>query len=200
MKQGKSISKAAEALRRGLLVIMPTDTLYGVAAVPWLDSAEERLYEVKSRDRGKPVPLLAADTATVFASGVVAGPIERNIAEKFWPGAVTLVLKVRRGQDDAVYEGFRVPDCDTARALLKEVGGLLRVSSANISGEPPALTAQEAVSALGAGVDYVLDDGPVKGGVASTVVRIDGDELIILREGAVSREELLECIEKRNLR
>jgi L-threonylcarbamoyladenylate synthase len=115
--------------------------------------------------------------------------VERRLAAAFWPGGLTLVLRVRGGKRRA--EGFRVPDHAVCRRLLRLAGGVLRVSSANLSGRPPALTAAEAVLALGGAADAVVDAGPSPGGVASSVVRVGpGGRIRLLREGAVSAGRL----------
>jgi L-threonylcarbamoyladenylate synthase len=167
--------------------------VYGVAADPSVPGAEERLRRAKGRDARKPIPLLAADAADVERFGGVFGRLGRRMARAFWPGAVTLVLPVRRrGGTARSDEGFRVPDHALCRRLLREVGGVLRVTSANRSGRPPALTAAAARRALGKAVDAVLDAGPAPGGVPSSVVRVEGGRIRLLREGAVPADRLRE--------
>lgn len=187
------IGRAVDALRDGALVIVPTDTVYGVAADAGLPDAEARIYEAKKRDRGKPIPLLAADADAVRDYGAALGVVETRLAEKFWPGPLTMVLDMG-DRDRSGNEGFRVPDHEQARELLRAAGGVLRVTSANESGQPPALTAAAAKTALGDHVAVVLDAGPAPGGTASTVIRVentgDGPEIVILREGAVAAAEL----------
>lgn len=185
MTRDKAICEAVDALRCGKLVVLPTDTVYGVAADPRVPGAVQRLFDVKGRDSGKPVALLAAGVEEVARYGVTLSALARKLAERFWPGPLTLV--VRAGEQ---WEGFRVPDHDVALALLRSVGGVLRVSSANRSGDPPALTARDAVRSLGRDVDVVLDAGQAPGGVASTVVKIDGEKMELIREGSLSRAQL----------
>jgi L-threonylcarbamoyladenylate synthase len=185
MIESAEIRQAARALRAGKLVIVPTETVYGVAADPRAPAAVEAIYRAKQREAGKPIPLLAADLAAVRHAGAELGPVEERLAQRFWPGPLTLVLRVGSGT-----EGFRVPRHDVARALLREMGGLLRVTSANRSGRPPAVTAAEAARMLGAAVAAVLDDGPAAGGQPSTVVRAHGGSIEILREGAIPEAEV----------
>ncbi|MBN1558229.1 MAG: threonylcarbamoyl-AMP synthase [Lentisphaerae bacterium] len=185
-----AVSRAAEALRGGKLAVIPTDTVYGVAAHPDAADAAARLYAAKGRAADKPVALLAADLGAVERWGAVLPAPARRLAEAYWPGPLTLVLRVRGASGAGAEEGFRVPACALTQALLRACGGVLRVSSANRSGAPPALTAAEAAAALGEAVDVILDAGPAPGGVASTVVRVAGDTLEILREGAVRRDVL----------
>lgn len=188
------ISRAVEALRHGALVIMPTDTVYGLAASPSVPCAVEKLYSVKHRDAEKPIPLLASGIGAVEEFGAVMGEAERRLAEKFWPGPLTLILDVKGCEKK---EGFRVPDHDGARELLELAGGVLRVTSANESGKPPALTAGDAKKFLGKSVEVILDAGRVPDGAPSTVVRIrvsasgkENSEVEILRKGVIPKSAL----------
>lgn len=178
----RGIAEAAAVLRRGALVILPTDTVYGMAADPRVPGAEKRLAQAKGRRATKPIPLLASGLAAVERWRPDFGAVGRELARRFWPGPLTLVLKTSRG-----WEGFRVPAHPVALALVKASGGLLRVTSANRSGRPPALTANRAAAALGTAAALVLDAGPAPGGIPSTVVRVQGSCWQILRAGAISR-------------
>jgi L-threonylcarbamoyladenylate synthase len=182
--------KAAAVLRRGGLVVFPTDTVYGVAADPNAPGALGRLIAAKGRDRRKQIPLLLDGGKSALRLARSASRSERRLMDRFWPGPMTLVL--RTGPRST--EGCRVPDHPVALAILRAAGGMLRVTSANRSGEPAALTAAEAVKALGDCVDLVVDAGRAPGGIASTVVRVDGERLRILREGALPRETLRGCL------
>ncbi|MBN1671310.1 MAG: L-threonylcarbamoyladenylate synthase [Kiritimatiellae bacterium] len=182
-----AVDCAAAALRAGGLVILPTDTVYGLAAHPGVPGAAERLFAAKARSKSKPVALLAADIGAVRRHGAVFGRRAEELARRYWPGPLTLVLKT-----DAGFEGYRVPDHAVTLAVLKAAGGMLRVTSANRSGGPPALTAPAAVRAVGPRADVVLDAGRVPGGQASTVVKVDGESLQVLREGVVPLAALSE--------
>jgi tRNA threonylcarbamoyl adenosine modification protein (Sua5/YciO/YrdC/YwlC family) len=183
--RAESVRQATDALKRGSLVIVPTDTVYGVAADPRACGAEERLFEAKGRDKTKPVALLAASLADIEKYGAILTELDIRLASMFWPGPLTLVLTVGERT-----EGFRIPDFEPALMLLREVGNVLRVTSANLSGQPPALTAGDAVRAIGAFVAVALDAGPSPGGTPSTVARVENERLRILREGAIKRETL----------
>ncbi len=148
--------------------------------------AEDRIYAAKERDRGKPIPLLVSGMDEVMRAGGLPGSRAKRLARRCWPGPLTLVLNC-----GGKTEGFRVPNHSVALAVLKAAGGMLRVTSANLSGEPAARTAREAVAALGSSVSVVLDAGPATLGQESTVVRDDGNELTILRQGFVPREEIM---------
>jgi tRNA threonylcarbamoyl adenosine modification protein (Sua5/YciO/YrdC/YwlC family) len=173
------------ALRHGDLVILPTETVYGLGADPRQPAALHRLYAAKQRPEEKAIARLAADLDQVRADGTNWSPLASELAERFWPGAMTLILDTAGG---AV--GYRIPDFPATRDLLRRFGRVLAVTSANRSGEPPAVTAEEAVRAVGSFAAVVLDAGPAPGGVASTVIRVAGERFTVLREGALSRREV----------
>jgi L-threonylcarbamoyladenylate synthase len=181
-----AIKHAVKVLRAGGLVIVPTETVYGLAADPQVDGAEERIYEAKTRDRGKPIPLMATSLDAVKHHGATLSPLARRLARRYWPGPLTLVLPC----GDRT-EGFRVPDHAVTQALLKASGGVLRVTSANVSGEPAAVDAATASAALGDRVGLVLDAGPAGLAQESTVVDATGKKLRVLRKGAIPADQIL---------
>jgi tRNA threonylcarbamoyl adenosine modification protein (Sua5/YciO/YrdC/YwlC family) len=168
------LAAAAAALNAGQVVVIPTDTVYGLAARPDFPEAVARLYTIKGRAEGKPIALLASGAE---AAGRYISPEAVALASPHWPGALTVVS---RG------EGVRVPDHGWTRARIAECGGALRVTSANLSGRKEATDAAAALSDVGLSADIVVDDGVSPGGVPSTVVKVgDGGAVEILREGAV---------------
>jgi len=178
----ESINNAARLLRAGGVVIIPTDTVYGIAAHPACPTAVTRICTIKGRPTGKPIALLAADKKAVINFGATFPQAAQRLADAYWPGALTLVLPC-----GSVYEGFRVPDYDMTCRLLLACGGTLRVTSANLSGAMPAISAASALKDVGLDADLVIDGGISPGGVASSVVKIDADgTLTVLREGAIS--------------
>ena len=188
------VERVGRALREGNLAIIPTDTVYGLAAHPDRPDAEARLFEAKGRDRNNPIALLASGTDEVRAYGACFTPGVEALAARYWPGPLTLVLSVGDPESQAHTEGFRVPDYPVTLAILRAAGGVLRVTSANVSGSPPALTAQESIDALAPHVDIVVNAGHVSGGVPSTVVMISNDEATVLREGAITGHEIGDCL------
>lgn len=177
-----AVEEAARILRAGGLVILPTETVYGVAADPRQPKAMQRLFEAKGRDDGKPVARLAASAAQVAAQGADLSGLAGRLAARFWPGPLTMVLD---GPDGAV--GYRVPDHAVPQAVLRAFGAAIAATSANRSGQPDAVTAAEAAEALGTAVDLILDAGPAPGAAPSTVVRVGvGNHVEILRAGALS--------------
>lgn len=177
----RSVAEAVRVLRQGGVVILPTDTVYGVACHPDFPEALERIRAMKRRDAAKPFQLLAASTAAVWADGALRTSASERLAAH-WPGALTLVLPTHDGRK----EGYRVPNVPLLCRLLERCGGCLRCTSVNLSGEPPARDAIEAAGALGEAVDLLLDGGPARLGVASTVAALSPQgDLSILRQGAL---------------
>ncbi len=175
-----AIDEAVRVLGRGGLVVLPTETVYGLAADPRDPEAMARLGAAKGRDAGKPVALLIAGLEHIESEGGRLAGCARRLAERLWPGPLTLVIDTPRGPT-----GFRWPDHPFPQAVVRAFGRPVAATSANRSGGPDALTAGAAVAALGDAVDLVVDGGPVPGGVPSTVVRVTGAGIEILREGAI---------------
>lgn len=179
-------------LKGGGIVGVPTDTVYGLAAVPTHREAIARLYDVKGRPAGKPIALLVASVSQAEEL-VVFTPAAAELGRRHWPGALTLVLPTRRRLPDWVGDptrgtvGVRVPDHPVALELL-EAAGPLAVTSANPSGGDPALDHRSARAMFGELVDLYLE-GVCPGGTASTVVDATGSELRILRRGPVPVSE-----------
>nr|WP_246056688.1 L-threonylcarbamoyladenylate synthase [Cellulomonas cellasea] len=183
-----------EALGRGDLVVLPTDTVYGIAADAFDPVAVQALLDAKGRGRQMPPPVLMPDLRTLdgLATAVPAGA--RALAEAFWPGGLTLIV---RAQPSLAWDlgethgtvALRVPDHPVALELLRRTGPLA-VSSANRTGKPAGTDVREAYRQLGARVPVFLDGGEAPGGVSSTIVDATGDVLRVVREGALSLEEL----------
>ena len=179
--------QAAEVLNRGGVAVIPTDTVYGLAARPDFEEAVDRLYTIKGREAKKPIALLASDVEAIGRFGYPVEGKARELAEKYWPGALTMVIgRSPSPGASARQEGFRIPDHAKTRELIAACGGVLRVTSANLSGRRPATDAPQALADVGLSADYVVDDGVSPGGVPSTVVRVAADGSIeVLREGAI---------------
>jgi L-threonylcarbamoyladenylate synthase len=190
VSEAEAVSAAVEVLQAGGLVVFPTETVYGLAVLADSPDRLDLIFQAKSRDRGKPVPLMASTVDVLADNGFQLSPSEEALAHGFWPGALTLVLK--RGDQT---EGVRIPDHSLARQIVAGCGGTLRVTSANQSDNPPALDAAMAISALGSKVDLVIDGGRVEGGVASTVVKCSNEGFDILREGAISSNSIVDLLE-----
>ncbi len=199
----KLLRRAAEAAAAGGLVVYPTDTLYGLGTNPFLEEALERLFRVKERPPDRPVPVLGS-SAEALERLVAFTPEARRLAERFWPGPLTLILPVRPGtrvprllHAGTGRIGVRVPGHRVALVLIEEAGGVLTGTSANIHRRPPARTAGEALEQLDGRVDYVVDAGPAPLGRPSTVVDLTAEPPRLVREGAVPRGELERVLGRR---
>ena len=192
------LDAAAAALSRGELVLLPTDTVYGVAADAFSADAVARLLAAKNRGRNMPVPVLIGEASTLAGLVLRTPPVASRLAEAFWPGGLTLVLEhaPSLAWDLGDAEGtvaVRLPADELARDLLRRAGPLA-VSSANRSGRPAATTAQEAQQQLGEHAAVVLDDGPRADSAASTIVDCTGASPRVLRVGAIPPERLREVV------
>ncbi len=179
---------AADLIRSGGVVGVPTDTVYGLAVDPRSESAVARLFELKGRPSDRPIALLAADIETA-ATVVVITEQARRLADRWWPGALTMVLEPVSplpawvGHPFTRSVGVRVPDHDGLRQLLAETGPLA-VTSANLSGQEPALDERHAEEVFGAAVDLFLP-GRCPGGSASTVVDLTSEPPKVVRPGPI---------------
>ncbi|MHC5010174.1 MAG: L-threonylcarbamoyladenylate synthase [Planctomycetota bacterium] len=182
----KELTRAGEILRAGGLVAFPTETVYGIAVSEEHPEAVERLYRLKGRPRSKPMTTMVADMAEVFDRCTNVSPTARALMRRFWPGPLTIVLPGEGGR----MHGFRLPSRPLARGLVREAGVPLLVPSANISGQPPATTAEEVLRQFPSELDLVIDGGPAEAGIASTVVQVVGDRIEILREGSIPESRL----------
>ena len=194
----QAIPLAAAALERGALIAIPTETVYGLVALP-TESAIEGLMTAKQRSADKGIQLLV-DSVVQAREFAVLTPAAEQLGATFWPGGLTLV--VARRADVTLPDslgggrptlGIRLPDHEVPRALARRLGPLA-ASSANISGRPPATTAQMVVESLGDLLALVLDDGPVRGGVASTVVDCTTDPPKVVREGAIPAADIFAAL------
>jgi L-threonylcarbamoyladenylate synthase len=185
-----AIAAAARAVQSGQLVVLPTDTVYGIGADAFDATAVAELIAAKGRGRDMPVPVLVGswDTIDGLVSYVSSGT--RALIEAFWPGGLTLIVEHAPSLqwdlgDSRGTVAIRMPLHPVALELLERTGPMA-VSSANRTGQPPALTAQAAQEQLGEDVPVYLDGGPASIGVASTIVDVTGDVPRVLREGALN--------------
>ena len=197
----EGFKEAAAAVSNGKLVCYPTDTVYGIGCDPFNVKALDTLIRTKG-DRTKPVPILVRGLDEAERLGRVSDKA-KLLAEEFWPGPLTIILPSKNHIPILVAPkgtiGVRSPNNAICLNLLTLCGGSLVGTSANLSGQTPATSANEAASRLGNHVDVILDGGRSKIGIASTVVDVSGD-LIVLRKGPISREELLRCLSKPTVR
>ena len=192
------LEAAAAAIADGKLVLLPTDTVYGVAADAFTPAAVTGLLAAKNRGRAMPVPVLIGEASTLAGLVMDLPQVATDLAQAFWPGGLTLVVEhaPSLAWDLGDAEGtvaVRLPDDDLTRDLLRRTGPLA-VSSANRSGRPAATTAQEAVEQLGDRAAVVLDGGPRAGSAASTIVDCTAPTPRVLRIGAIPVDRLREVV------
>ncbi|MFC2009187.1 L-threonylcarbamoyladenylate synthase [Chloroflexota bacterium] len=192
------VSHAAKVLKEGGLVACPTDTVFALAADSRNHDAVARVCEAKGRPANSPLPLLVSDIAQVETVAADVSAQARALMERFWPGPLTLVLPGPEWlpspllQDGLV--GVRQPDDPICCRLIEKVGAPITGTSANRTGEQPAMTADAAEKQLGRAVDYYLDAGEAGGAQPSTVVRISTDGIRVLREGPISEQAILDAL------
>lgn len=188
------LKRAAETILGGGVVAIPTETVYGLAADPFNADAVRRVFAIKGRGAEKALPLIAADLEQV-AQAAVLSPVARRLAEKFWPGPLTLILERTDGLPEVLTGGaagiaIRITSHDVARALCTACKRPLTATSANRSGQPPSSRPDEVAAALGDDVDALLDDGVTPGGAVSTIVDLTGDRPALIRPGAIDWETI----------
>jgi L-threonylcarbamoyladenylate synthase len=192
------VAHAAQLLRAGELVCYPTDTVYGIGAVATNDEAIRRLYAVKGRSPGKPLPLLVANSLEAMEIADIP-PIANQLITRFWPGALTIVFnKLPTFHSAALAKqqtvALRVPDHDLVIDLIRAVRQPITGTSANRAGARAPVSAAEVGFGLGEMVALVIDGGRTPGGVESTVVDVSQGAPRIVRHGAVSRADIEECL------
>lgn len=180
-------AKAAELLRAGQLVALPTDTVYGLAGLASNQAASVEIYKVKTRPKHKALSVVVFKAS--HAKRLVEIPtLAQTLMDEFWPGALTLVLPALKGPQTLA---VRCPDIDWVNGFL-DVGfeGPLVLPSANISGEPAPVTAAQTADAIGDKIPLILDGGTCKRGQESTIIAVDENQARLLRIGAIAPERL----------
>ena len=194
----KLIEKAINILKKGGLVIYPTDTVYGLGCNPLNEDAVKRIYEVKER-KDKPLPILVSSIEAAKTIAYVDAKAERVI-KHFWPGPLTIILRAKPIIPTIVTlgtgkVGVRMPNHTIPLLLAKGIGGFIIGTSANISGHSAPRTAEEAINQLGnKNIDLIIDSGPTPGGTPSTVIDMTYQPPIVIRKGPIQIEEIMEVI------
>jgi L-threonylcarbamoyladenylate synthase len=191
----EQIEKGIAILKQGGLVAFPTDTVYGLGACAYIPQAVERVYQVKGRARDMALPLLVANNTQISEVAENIPPLAWLFIRRFLPGALTLVLPKSKSVPDVVTAGgktvgVRIPAHPVPIALIEGLAAPIVGTSANLTGQPSPLTADEVCAQLGDKVDLIIDGGRCPGGRESTVVDVTGETPVVLREGAISIEEL----------
>lgn len=193
-----ALKAAQAAIAGGEVVCIPTDTVYGIGADPFNAQAVTRLLTAKSRTRAMPPPVLVADLPTAQTLAARIPGQAQEMMRSYWPGALTLIFPAKEtlGWDLGDTNGtvaLRMPDHAVALELLRQCGPLA-VTSANLTGRPPALSVSQAVAQLGEKVSVYLDAGQAPGGVPSTILKFFSEDPLrvqVIREGALPSDRLL---------
>lgn len=180
------IKKAVKLIKEGGIVAIPTDTVYGLAVDPFNKTAVKRLYEIKGRSEKKPIALLISSLSQVNKFAAAVPKKAKDLIKKNWPGALTLIFNKKRSVPFFLNSGLptigiRMPNHKVSLAVIKACGGALAVTSANRSGEDPAVTPGQLKKMEG--IDLIIEDKKSGFGIASSVVAVNGDEITILRQG-----------------
>jgi len=195
----RALEQALQVLKQGGLVAFPTDTVYGVGAHATLPLAVEQIYHVKGRPRSRPIPILLDNAESLEEVAEDIPPEAWSLAQRFWPGPLTIVLRRSPSVPDVITAGgpnvaVRVPDHEFALRLLHAAGGALATTSANLSGRPDPVTAKEVLGYLEGRIDLILDGGRCPGGIASTVIDLTATLPQVVRWGAIERGPLEEVL------
>lgn len=199
--QEAAYDEIVSMLRAGRIIAFPTDTAYGLGADPYNTLAVERIFKIKGRSESKPIILVVNSLDMAEEAGLFDDTVLK-VAQNFWPGPLTLVVKARSALPSILMAstgtiGIRWPEAGFGRALLERFRHPITATSANISGRPAALTAQEVQTQLGAQIDALIDGGPLRSRTGSTLLDVTVDPPVLLREGPISFARLHEFFEGR---
>ena len=190
----REIEKGVKILQKGGVIALPTDTVYGLGADAFNSTAVERIYEIKNRPKHRQLPLLIADVERLMTLADPILEIAWFLARRFWPGGLTLVLPKTDSLPTYLAPestiAVRVPDHPICLAIIQHLGNPIIGTSANISGQPAALTAEEVGQQLGGKIDFIINGGKCPGGKESTVVDVTRESPIILREGIIPSHKI----------
>ncbi len=199
----EAVSRAAAALRAGEVIAIPTDTVYGLAASLDFPAAIDQLYAIKGRPPDKPIPILLGSFADLQRVATDISAPAMALARHFWPGALTLIVPARgsfpavltsTGDDGVKRIAVRIPNHSLTRSILSASGGSLAVTSANRSGQPPALDAISVVEMALGSLGIIIDGGSSRVRQPSTVILALTSQTLVLREGAISSEAIHEYL------
>lgn len=190
------IEEIANAIKEGKLIIFPTDTVYGIGTNAYNEEACKKIYEIKGRPSCKPLIILISDTSMIEGLVENISPKEQKIIEKFWPGPLTIKFKKRKGiLPDIISAGdeyvrIRLIKNGLIYKIIEKAEVPVVAPSANISGHPTGIKIDNIIKELGGKVDYILDCGDYKSDEPSTIVQVEDEKIVVIREGKIKREEL----------
>lgn len=196
----REIEKGVKILQQGGVIAYPTDTVYGLGADAFNSTSVERIYEIKNRPKHRQFPLLIADVEQLATLAELIPKIAWFLARWFWPGGLTMVLPKIDSLPSYLAPGptiaVRVPNHPVCLALIQRLGNPIIGTSANVSGQPAALTAEEVEQQLGGKIDLIMNGGKCPGGKESTVVDVTHESPIILRQGIIASYEIDKAYKK----
>ena len=193
------LKEISEIIKNGGIVVFPTETVYGIGTNGLNKEAISKLYEVKKRPTTKPISLLVSSINMVDMVAQDITDMEYKLMEKFFPGPLTIILKKKSIVPDNLTNntdtiGIRMPDNIIARKLIEYANVPIATPSANISGKPSGTNINTIMNDFKDKVDYYIDGGKSKIGIGSTIVKIENGYPLILREGSISKKQILECL------
>ena len=198
-KAERLLAEALAALNRGQVIGFPTETFYGLGADALSARAVGRVVRLKGRPADSPIPVIVADQKMLLCVVTAIPPLAQSLIDQFWPGPLTLVLPGSPGLPEPLLNrrggvGVRVSSHPLAQRLVCEFGRPITATSANLSGENAARTAQEVRAYFGASLPIILDGGALRGKKGSTVLEVDKDQIRLIREGEIARAALQKAL------
>ncbi len=188
MKQEKIL----KTLKNGELIIMPTDTIYGLVGDATNEDTINKVYEVKKRDKNKPLLILVSDLQMLKEYVAEISPLEKQVINKFWPGPLTIILKKNNKLSNSLTGGqytlgIRMPNNENLRKLIKEFGKPIIATSANIAGEETITNIYMLEQAMKKEINMIIDGGTINS-ISSTIIKVENNKIIFLREGLISNQ------------
>jgi L-threonylcarbamoyladenylate synthase len=200
----ENLASAVEALKRGDVIVFPTETLYGLGADALNEAAVEKVFQLKGRDPGNPIPVLVANQEMLDTLIAKVPTAAQRLIDQCWPGPLTLVLPGRKNIPRYLCNssggvGVRISSGPIAASLVHGLGRPLTATSANLSGKEPARTLQEAKNYFASQVDVFIEGGTLNSQSGSTVVEVMDDSIKIIREGEINAHELRQVLGEENV-
>lgn len=195
----EKLKKPAEMIKEGKIVIFPTETVYGIGTNGLKSDSIKKIYEIKKRDFNKPISLLVNSIKMIESVAKNISDLEYALINRFCPGPFTIILKKKEEVPDILTAngdtvGIRMPDSLIARILIDYSGVPIATPSANISGKPSGTSVDNIMKDFKDSVDCIIDNGESKLGVASTIVKVENENPIILREGSIKKDEIFDFV------
>lgn len=189
------LNNVVTVLKKDGIVIFPTETVYGIGGNALSKNAIDKIYFAKKRPRAKAINIMVGKVSDITKYAVIKSKIEEKIIEKFFPGPLTLILNKKEGfgngftlEDNTV--GVRIPDNKIALSILNNIDFPLIVPSANISNKPSGINVNQIINDFKSSADIIIDGGKIENGISSTIVKVVNDEIIVLRQGSITLDDI----------